>query len=354
MKEPPPSELAPASLRTEKPRIFRAQPVSGFTLIEVLVVVAIIALLISILLPSLSRARELARTTLCVSNLKNLPQAVISFSVSHNGYAQLIGEPLEWRIIDKYNTRYDYQSTAFGNPGLWLKPWPAAYAKHLGLSGLRRMEDYFHPHPSWTPLQPHERDPNFYAGKFKKAEIFMCPSDKSPVQNAWSPQNPTFEPYCLLSYAANEDVFGVTGCVPGGTNFADYEGQPWKEGETAETKPPRATRLEGKLERIHRPSEVTLFCDGGNEDNPDWAALTLSNGPVHGPYLQNFERIWGRLPHFRHSDKGGIATSFADGSATYAKPIQWVTVGNKRYVARYAPRVRVSPYEVGQLHATQP
>lgn len=47
---------------------------AAFTLIEVLVVVAIIALLVAILLPSLSRAKEVSRRTVCLYNLKTLGQ----------------------------------------------------------------------------------------------------------------------------------------------------------------------------------------------------------------------------------------------------------------------------------------
>ena len=52
----------------------------GFTLIELLVVVAIISMLIAILLPSLSRAREQTKSVLCLSNLRTLAQGVITFA----------------------------------------------------------------------------------------------------------------------------------------------------------------------------------------------------------------------------------------------------------------------------------
>ncbi|MHC4756167.1 MAG: type II secretion system protein, partial [Planctomycetota bacterium] len=57
----------------------------GFTLIELLVVISIIALLMSILMPTLSRARELAAEAVCMSNLKQWGVVFSMFTSEHNG-----------------------------------------------------------------------------------------------------------------------------------------------------------------------------------------------------------------------------------------------------------------------------
>ena len=56
----------------------------GFTLIELLVVIAIIALLVSILLPALQKAKELARTTVCMTNLKSTGNAIAMYIAEYD------------------------------------------------------------------------------------------------------------------------------------------------------------------------------------------------------------------------------------------------------------------------------
>jgi len=57
----------------------------GFTLVELLVVIGIIALLISILLPSLNKAREMANRVKCMANIRSIGQAIALYTAETKG-----------------------------------------------------------------------------------------------------------------------------------------------------------------------------------------------------------------------------------------------------------------------------
>lgn len=137
----------------------------GFTLVELLIVLGIIVLLVSILLPAVGRAREAARRVQCLSNLRQLTIAWLTYANDHKG--RICGSETQAGVgNDPNNWLYappGHQPTlSVANTFAGIKPPPAFFGWVAGGGGISLKAGLLWPY-------------------LKTEAVYRCPDDIQPT-----------------------------------------------------------------------------------------------------------------------------------------------------------------------------
>ena len=173
----------------------------GFTLIELLVVISIIALLVSILMPALNKAKQQATATVCLANIRSLTQGYIMYSDDNGG-----------RIVYGYVARSDQvqrqdRSQWVFSPRLDDNNWYDNIGVLDGGSGTNPSLD--------------DRITGIQAGSLwkytKNHEVYHCPGDKRYINANFVNKDNTVTELNRMIYRS----YQIPDCLAGVERFAD-------------------------------------------------------------------------------------------------------------------------------------
>jgi prepilin-type processing-associated H-X9-DG protein len=236
----------------------------AFTLVELLVVIGIIAILISILLPTLNRARESARATKCLSNMRNLAQATLMFTQENRGLmpGRAGSTVITWDASQGRVRNATKDEAAAGDCFDWIA-WRRAKDPVTGQMATDIMDQNitFSGLAKYMSVRPKFHKTADEANQIGATveEVFRCPSDRLEGHMKHSGDNNGGRGLYRYSYSLNAMV-SVRDGSPWGVNAPSTGGAPPPPGGGNWAADARAWgKFSGKVSSIKNSSEVILF-----------------------------------------------------------------------------------------------
>lgn len=233
----------------EMPPIGLVRGGSGFTLVELLVVIGIIAMLMAMLLPALNRARQQAQSSVCANNVRQLVMSCFNYANDYDGY------------------------------------WPPAHY-NMWTKNLHR----------WHGERNAMNEPFDFSRSILKRYLQVEQIKKCPV----------FEPTMSGGFEEAAGGYGYNAAFIGSsTGLQEYWGVPMSVLEWER----RVDNVPAKISQIRRASEKLVFADAAMGQKVGGAFSLIEYSFIEAP-LNEWGASSPSL-HFRHNGRANVG--FADG-----------------------------------------